>query len=151
MFDSWLPRTAMRVLIIITLAPLMLLAVSSPRVTPSIAGPSETTSNIGIPAIAFEHDGGVLVVRGLYKPDRQVAQGGRSPRDLSYTLTVKRTGEGGTSETRQSGTFSVASASNDTLATVGMRVSSDVRVSGELTISDDASVLETVEETWTDS
>jgi len=73
------------------------------------------------------HDDG-LHVQGLFTADRA------SPDTLRYTLTLHRTGPTGTSRSAQSGSFTPAPATTDTLSTISLNVQLHARITIRLTV-----------------
>jgi len=109
--------------------------------------------------VDFDDRRDVLVVQGFFEADKPGGQeedglSGQEkhrPRELQYTLVVKRTGGGGTARTRQSGVFTPTAGMTDTLSSVSIRTPSSTRVEGELRITDGATTVDAAHRTWTGS
>lgn len=62
--------------------------------------------------------------------------------ELAYELNVRRTGESGTTQTTQSGTFETAPGQTDTLSTVRVSVQTGDRIELHLTIRQDGTLVD---------
>lgn len=89
--------------------------------------------------IDLEREGDACSVRALYTGE------GASSDTLSYELTVRRRGASGTTQTAQSGTFSVGPGRTDTLSTVRVSVQSGDQLRLRLTIRAEGAPIDTTD------
>ena len=147
---TWCSSSGMCGLAFSFFAPFLFLLSAVLPLMATMSSRSADISGTGTAAIVFDHRDDELVVRGLFEPEKDGAQGEQRSRQLQYTLVVERRGGGGTAETRQSGVFTPVAGPPDTLSTVHIRAPSGTQVIGELTISEDASTLDAARRTWPD-